>query len=299
MIASVFRPDLGHKLGRWLRKAPLRSRMPLGRTELQRRTPLKPANLERRARVKPEQYGPSGYRDDMLVYYPCLACGASPHDQAHVRSRGASGSWYETVPLCRPCHVRQHASGWSALELRHGVTQEELYAAAWGIARAWIRQSLPEAARVPLQGILEFRDQGAWQRSARLQLASWPPVKRRLLSLGAELQHGSATRRMRTQPADPRLAALYAHLLTASCVPCGVWGTQANEVAWVPRDEHLVAVPMCRPCYSLQVWGWDTYEERTGWSAAEMAAVGLELAEGSGGTSPSSIQPAKVLGEQA
>ena len=120
-----------------------------------------------------------------------------------------------------------------------------------------------------------------------------------ILSLGAEVQHGSATWRMRTQPAGPRMAALHAHLLAASCVPCGIWETPANEVAWVPHYEHFVTVPMCRPCYSLKVWGWDTYEERTGWSTAEMAAVGFELAEGFEGTSPSSTQPAEVLGEHA
>ena len=57
---------------------------------------------------------------------PCIICGASPSDIAHVTSRGAGG---DDTPenmiygLCRQHHTEQHAKGWSAI-MRRGAAAE-------------------------------------------------------------------------------------------------------------------------------------------------------------------------------
>lgn len=46
----------------------------------------------------------------------CVSCGKKPCDPAHIKSRGAGGDdlpW-NTMPLCRGCHVLQHTIGWRA-----------------------------------------------------------------------------------------------------------------------------------------------------------------------------------------
>ena len=44
---------------------------------------------------------------------PCLACGHSPSDAAHVKSKGSGGDDVELnlLPLCRIHHAEQHKVG--------------------------------------------------------------------------------------------------------------------------------------------------------------------------------------------
>ena len=66
---------------------------------------------------------------------PCVICGASGVDPAHVRSRGAGGDDVgNTVPLCRECHDSQHTVGRVSFERKHRV---DLALAAAGYAEAW------------------------------------------------------------------------------------------------------------------------------------------------------------------
>lgn len=46
---------------------------------------------------------------------PCLACGRTPCDVAHVKSRGSGGGNHEhnILPLCRAHHSMQHLYGWA------------------------------------------------------------------------------------------------------------------------------------------------------------------------------------------
>ena len=95
------------------------------RTPLRRKTPLRRTNRLRSR--NPERCAKRYARDfgDLAAYVrtlPCAACGRDgPSDAAHVRSRGAGGhAWGEDghsniLPMCRQCHTKQHAQGWSAI----------------------------------------------------------------------------------------------------------------------------------------------------------------------------------------
>lgn len=113
----------------------------LKRTPIKRRTPLKrtgrirPRNPERAERRRAEDFGPLAEHARGL---PCAACGApAPSDPAHVKSRGAGGHARldngdgNIIPLCRPCHTKQHAQGWGSI-FADGRREAELRARAVG-----------------------------------------------------------------------------------------------------------------------------------------------------------------------
>lgn len=46
---------------------------------------------------------------DWVRSQPCCMCARpSPSDPHHVRTRGAGGSDYYSIPLCRRCHTEAH-----------------------------------------------------------------------------------------------------------------------------------------------------------------------------------------------
>jgi hypothetical protein len=90
------------------------------RTPLKRKSWIRRSNPDRKAKRYARDFGPLA---DYVRGLDCCACGAAgPSDPAHVRSRGAGGhAWTDDgrgniIPLCRACHGRQHAKGWSALD---------------------------------------------------------------------------------------------------------------------------------------------------------------------------------------
>ena len=100
---------------------------------LERRTRINPINRDRRNARRECDFGDLAEHVRTL---PCLVCGRSPVDPAHVRSRGAGGhAWIEgsldvhgvpfpirvgnIVPLCRAHHTEQHASGIRTFERAH------------------------------------------------------------------------------------------------------------------------------------------------------------------------------------
>jgi len=112
------------------RGGPLKRRTPLRRTGR-----LRSRNPERAARRRERDFGPLA---DHVRALPCCACGApGPSDPAHVKSRGAGGHARlddgagNLIPLCRPCHTRQHAQGWAAV-LEGGRDEAELIARSVG-----------------------------------------------------------------------------------------------------------------------------------------------------------------------
>lgn len=96
-------------------------------------------NRERAERRRSEAFGPQA---EAARARDCSACGRpGPSDPAHVRSRGAGGSDRgNVIPLCRRCHIQQHAKGWAWMRERYGL--DELAAAraleleVWGSAGA-------------------------------------------------------------------------------------------------------------------------------------------------------------------
>lgn len=70
--------------------------------------------------------------------HSCEVCGDSSVDAHHVQTRGAGGSDYACIPLCRNCHIKLHSWGLDAVEARYRVN---LWQAAWRYLKEW--HSLP------------------------------------------------------------------------------------------------------------------------------------------------------------
>ena len=106
-----------------------------------RRTPLRarqrpPAvNRERRSKLSLKQYG----EDAFILWLHRLECaipGCHGRDveQAHAKSRGAGGTWRDSLPMCRAHHRRQHAVGLLTFEQEVGIDLRTLAAET---IRAW------------------------------------------------------------------------------------------------------------------------------------------------------------------
>lgn len=65
--------------------------------------------------------------DAYLIYIrqrPCVGCGKTPVDAAHVKARGfgeGKRNDYCAIPLCRKCHRWQHDHGVAEFEKRYHV----------------------------------------------------------------------------------------------------------------------------------------------------------------------------------
>lgn len=90
------------------------------RTPLHRNTPLKASNPKRKRQRFARAYGSSD-NVERIQAMPCVICGRSPSEAAHVRSRGAGGTWRDIVPLCRDHHREQHTVGLRTFEATHAV----------------------------------------------------------------------------------------------------------------------------------------------------------------------------------
>lgn len=90
------------------------------RTPLNRRTPLKKANRKRQRARFERAYG-SPANVERIRNTPCVICGRTPSEAAHVRSRGAGGTWRDIVPLCSEHHREQHQVGIATFERRHKI----------------------------------------------------------------------------------------------------------------------------------------------------------------------------------
>jgi hypothetical protein len=86
-----------------------------------KRSRIRKRNPERLERLRAKQFGPQA---DLCRSLPCVVCGVSPSDPAHVRSRGAGGTDADTVPLCRTHHQEQHQIGLRSFERLHGLDLE-------------------------------------------------------------------------------------------------------------------------------------------------------------------------------
>ena len=64
---------------------------------------------------------------------PCRVCGNMESDRAHIRSRGAGGSWdsHNIIRLCRDHHREQHSLGWPRFLDRYPMVAMELKAKGW------------------------------------------------------------------------------------------------------------------------------------------------------------------------
>ena len=118
------------------RSKPLERRTPLEANEpLKRTTPLRQRNPERRARLHDEQFGPEAFQKWVRAQTCCVPdCGGWPPELAHVKSRGAGGTWEDIVPLCTRHHREQHDMGIASFQERYGF---DMRVQAEDIQRRW------------------------------------------------------------------------------------------------------------------------------------------------------------------
>ena len=105
------------------------------RRPLRARKRLNPVNRERRATLSEIQYGPEEFTTWLHRLQCCVpGCEARDIEQAHVVSKGAGGTWEDTVPMCRDHHREQHAMGFLTFERKYGC---DLRAIAAQVQREW------------------------------------------------------------------------------------------------------------------------------------------------------------------
>lgn len=93
------------------------------RARIKRKTPLKVQNITRKAALFKRNYGSKAVVT-WLHNQPCVVpdCVNLDIEAAHVKSRGAGGTWEDLVPLCRWHHEEQGAKGINTFQLRHGIS---------------------------------------------------------------------------------------------------------------------------------------------------------------------------------
>lgn len=112
----------------------LKRSTPLSRTSgLERSKPVAKVNRKRRSKQWVRAFG-SADRVEWTQAQPCVICGATPCEVAHIKSRGAGGSADDTIPLCTRHHREQHDAGIETFASRYGCNLE-----AWAarVARQW------------------------------------------------------------------------------------------------------------------------------------------------------------------
>lgn len=72
-----------------------------------------------------------------MRWMACVACGKTPCEASHIRSRGSGGpdtSW-NVVPKCRACHREWHASGVTAFLRAHPKVAQLLIKMGWELVQ--------------------------------------------------------------------------------------------------------------------------------------------------------------------
>lgn len=92
------------------------------RTAIKRKTKLKagkPIKAKKRSASDFARVYGSKARVEFVKSLPCVACNATPSDNAHIKSggMGRKADYTDIVPLCSKCHTLQHQRGWKALGL--------------------------------------------------------------------------------------------------------------------------------------------------------------------------------------
>lgn len=127
------------------RSAPLarRSRLRSGKPPA-RRTRIRPVNARRRGRAFARNFH-SAERVQAVQAMPCALSGQpGPCHNAHIRSRGAGGRWYDVIPLAPEVHRAFDEHRRDTLRA-YGVTISELQCRARELARQHKdRYGLPE-----------------------------------------------------------------------------------------------------------------------------------------------------------
>lgn len=100
------------------RKTPLTPKTPIKRKAAPKK---KPDPVKREATFE-RAYG-GAERVEWMKAHPCLACGAVPSENAHVRNggMGRKADAKYIVPLCHTHHEELHRRGQDSFEVRYGL----------------------------------------------------------------------------------------------------------------------------------------------------------------------------------
>lgn len=106
------------------------------RTPLKRKSTLK---ARKRIKAKPRSsiefqriYG-SKRRVEFVKNLPCMVCAGKPCENAHIKSggMGRKADYRNIIPLCKPCHRKQHQHGWKALGLDAMMLEGLAFSTQW------------------------------------------------------------------------------------------------------------------------------------------------------------------------
>lgn len=119
-----------------MRRSTLRRKSPMKASKQgMKRAPVRPANRRRKASEWARAYG-SRERVEFIRYLPCVVCGHTPCQNAHIQGGGASRKADATtvIPLCALHHGEQHIVGTDTFARRYNL---DLPALAAETERAW------------------------------------------------------------------------------------------------------------------------------------------------------------------
>lgn len=126
-----------------MKRTPLRRLTPLRATStLERTTRLRPRNAKRSLANWKRAYG-SEERVQMISRMPCLLCGSTPSQNAHVETggKGRKADASTVIPLCAACHMEHHTQGFVTMkigdEAGRVIPKEELLACAAFLDQQW------------------------------------------------------------------------------------------------------------------------------------------------------------------
>lgn len=66
---------------------------------------------------------------------PCIACGVTPTDRAHIKTMKTGGTWddFNIVALCRMHHQESHNLGWSRFIGKYKHTYTIFRSKGWNL----------------------------------------------------------------------------------------------------------------------------------------------------------------------
>lgn len=70
---------------------------------------------------------------DEIRQKPCAACGCTPSDPCHIKSRGAGGpdTDWNLLAMCRIHHTEQHKVGWFMMAYKYSGVNYQLKIKGW------------------------------------------------------------------------------------------------------------------------------------------------------------------------
>lgn len=85
-----------------------------------KRSKIKPVNKKRKTKNFKKHF----HSEEFVIWIknrPCVVCGLTPSDTAHIKSRISGGYIRNVVPLCRTHHTESHTIGLKSFEEKYSI----------------------------------------------------------------------------------------------------------------------------------------------------------------------------------